>query len=131
MFTVGTILERKEKKNNPYDKVKIVGLDPLKSPDSAEWAAAGNHGILVQPVDSFGNTATIPFEKLSNNFKIIEEADGMPVAQTDSGGSQESPEAAFARVAMEDNEQTKQQSKQGEEKKGAANQKGRSAGSKD
>lgn len=106
MFNVGTILERKKPLNDDYDVVKIIGTNPVKGASTEEWAASGNQGVLVQPI-GFGATRPISFAQIGIEYNVqLEAADGMPIQETESG-SQESPEAHFAKAqAAEAAEQT-------------------------
>lgn len=100
MFRIGTVLTRKDPRDDPYDEVKIIGVNPLKTPQVEEWSAAGNPGILLQPNKEFGETRPISFKQLSEYYTIKEESDGMAITQTTVDGVQESPEALFAREAQ-------------------------------
>lgn len=96
MFNVGTVLERKKALGDDYDVVKIIGTNPVKGASTEEWAASGNQGVLIQPT-GFGETRPISFAQIGIEYNVKEEAPlGMPITETESG-SQEAPEAHFAK----------------------------------
>lgn len=68
-----TILERKEPRDDPYDKVRVIGASPttFTAPEDAHWGAGGGRGILLQPVEEFGANVDVPLGEVREAYKTV------------------------------------------------------------
>lgn len=108
-FPPGTILTRNEPKDNPMDRIRVVGLSPVSAPAAAEWGSATEgEAVVVTPADEFGSNEPAPISFLVQAYSVESYPDDFDTGEDVAGdrprpkniSSLPTPEQAFARNAQ-------------------------------
>jgi hypothetical protein len=84
VYTPDTILERKEPKENAYDKVRVVGPSPISfSATRGEWGGRGaQDGVIIEPVEEHDSTIDVPLGQLQELYSVVSEGEPLGIQPT-------------------------------------------------
>ena len=73
MYEPETILARTEPKDNPYDRVRVVGISPIQHSHNearGDWVGGQSQSILIEPLADFGATLDVPLGQLQELYDV-------------------------------------------------------------
>jgi hypothetical protein len=69
-FPTDTILMRREPKDDPFDRLKVVGVSPIRTARAGEWAGETGNDVIVEALTEFASPGTFPDSVLEREYDV-------------------------------------------------------------
>jgi hypothetical protein len=69
-FPAETILVRRTPKDNPFDRLKVIGVSPIRTARAGEWTGETGDDVIVEALADFASPGTFPDSVLEREFDV-------------------------------------------------------------